>query len=45
MDLTNRSACAFRFGDRGGNVTQSTEALELRSEERIAIVDQEALAV
>jgi len=27
MDLTNRSAYAFRLGDRGGNFTQLTPTL------------------
>jgi hypothetical protein len=48
IDLTNRSAKAFKFGERGGSFTDSTPdsarmGEELRGVERIAVVDQKTL--
>ena len=50
MLRTNLSAYAFRFGDRGGSFTDFTPTSasmlqELRGEQRVAIMNQVALAI
>ena len=50
MLRTKRSAQAFRFGDRGGNLTDATpntgnRVQELAGEQRVAIMDEVELAV